>query len=210
MIRAVVFDMDGVLVDARGWHFEALNRALLLFGCEIATDDHETNYDGLPTRVKLDRLVEKRILPRALTPFVAEMKQIYTLEIVRERCRPTFSHEYALSRLKADGYRIAVASNSIRDSVQIIMERTSLAGYLEFVLSNEDVRAAKPSPEIYIKAAAKLGLQPAECLVVEDNHNGVRAARDAGAALLEVRGVEDVTYDRIVARIAEVNAGGRQ
>src|SRR5262245_50619227 len=131
MIRAVVFDMDGVLVDARGWHYEALNRALRLFGYEIGSHDHETNYDGLPTRVKLDRLVEKHIIPRGLTPFIAEMKQVYTLEIVRERCRPTFSHEYALSRLKADGYRIALASNSIRDSVQTIMAQTCLAGYLE-------------------------------------------------------------------------------
>jgi beta-phosphoglucomutase len=209
MIQAVIFDMDGVLVDARDWHFEALNRALLLFGYEISTADHETTYDGLPTRVKLDRLVEKRGLPRKLTPFIAEMKQVYTMEIVLQRCRPNFNHEYALARLKGDGYRIAVASNSIRESVRAIMEKTCLAEYLEFMLSNEDVRAAKPDPEIYLKAAAQLGLQPAECLVVEDNHNGVRAARDAGAALLEVRGVEDVTYDRIAARIAEVNASTR-
>jgi beta-phosphoglucomutase-like phosphatase (HAD superfamily) len=209
MIRAVVFDMDGVLVDARDWHFDALNRALLLFGYEISVPDHETIYDGLPTRVKLDHLVEKRGLPRTLTPFIAEMKQVYTMEIVLQRCKPNFIHEYALSRLKADGYRIAVASNSIKESISVIMEKTCLAGYLEFTLSNEDVRAAKPDPEIYLKAAAQLGLKPDECLVVEDNHNGIRAARAAGAALLEVRGVEDVTYERIVARIAEVNAKHR-
>lgn len=209
MIRAVVFDMDGVLVDARDWHFEALNRALLLFGYEISVPDHETIYDGLPTRVKLDRLVEKRGLPRNLTAFIAEMKQVYTMEIVLQRCKPNFIHEYALSRLKADGYRIAVASNSIKESISAIMEKTCLAGYLEFTLSNEDVRAAKPDPEIYLKAAAQLGLKPDECLVVEDNHNGIRAARAAGAALLEVRGVEDVTYERIIARIAEVNAKHR-
>jgi len=206
MIRAVVFDMDGVLVDAREWHYEALNRALQLFGFEISISDHETTFDGLPTRVKLDRLVEKRGLPRTLCAFIAEMKQVYTMEIVLQRCKPNFIHEYALSRLKADGYPIAVASNSIKDSISAIMERTCLAGYLEFFLSNEDVRAAKPDPEIYLKAAARLGLRPDECLVVEDNHNGIRAARDAGAALLEVRGVEDVTYERIAARIAEVNA----
>jgi len=210
MIRAVVFDMDGVLVDARDWHYEALNRALLLFGYEITASDHETIYDGLPTRVKLDRLVEKRGLPRTLTPFIAEKKQVYTMEIVFQRCRPNFNHEYALSRLKADGYRIAVAANSIKESVSAIMAKTCLAGYLEFTLSNEDVRAAKPDPEIYLKAAAQLGLQPDECLVVEDNHNGIRAARAAGTSLLEVRGVEEVTYDRIAARIAEINAGRRQ
>jgi HAD superfamily hydrolase (TIGR01549 family) len=207
MIRAVVFDMDGVLVDAREWHFEALNRALLLFGYEISVPEHETIYDGLPTRVKLDRLVEKRGLPRSLTSFIAEMKQVYTMEIVLQRCKPNFIHEYALSRLKAEGYPIAVASNSIKESIAVIMEKTCLAGYLEFFLSNEVVRASKPDPEIYLKAAAQLGLRPDECLVVEDNHNGIRAARAAGAALLEVRGVEDVTYERIAARIAEVNAG---
>jgi HAD superfamily hydrolase (TIGR01509 family) len=206
MIRAIVFDMDGVLVDARQWHFEALNRALQLFGYEISPADHKTTFDGLPTRVKLEKLMEKRGLPRGLSPFIAELKQIYTLEIIQQNCRPNFSHEYALSHLKADGYRIAVASNSIRETVDTMMHRTWLCGHLDLTLSNEDVTAAKPDPEIYLLAAERLGVTPAECLVLEDNHNGIAAARAAGTALMEVNGIDDVSYDRIRKRIAEIDA----
>jgi HAD superfamily hydrolase (TIGR01509 family) len=206
MIRAIVFDMDGVLVDARHWHFEALNRALQLFGYEISDADHQTTFDGLPTRVKLEKLIEKRGLPRGLGAFIAELKQIYTLEIVRQSCRPTFSHEYALSRLKAEGYRIALASNSIRETVDTMMSKTCLIGHLDLTLSNEDVTSAKPDPEIYRLAAERLGFSPAECMVVEDNHNGIKAALAAGAALMQVSGTDDVTYERIKSRIAEIES----
>jgi beta-phosphoglucomutase-like phosphatase (HAD superfamily) len=209
MIRAIVFDMDGVLVDARQWHFEALNRALKLFGHDISPDEHEAIFDGLPTRVKLEMLVERNKLPRRLCPFINELKQAYTLEIVRQSCRPNFVHEFALSRLKADGYKLALASNSIRETVDVMMANTCLNGYLEFSLSNEDVKAAKPDPEIYLQAAKMLGLSPAQCLVVEDNHNGVQAALAAGAALLRVNNVHDVTYERIKERLAEIDEAGR-
>jgi beta-phosphoglucomutase-like phosphatase (HAD superfamily) len=207
MIRAIVFDMDGVLVDARQWHFEALNRALQLFGHDISVDEHESIYDGLPTRIKLEMLVERNKLPRRLCQFINELKQRYTLEIVRQRCRPNFVHEFALSRLKADGYRLALASNSIRETVDVMMANTCLNGYLEFSLSNEDVKVAKPSPEIYLRAAELLGLAPGQCLVVEDNHNGIQSALAAGAALLQVGSVDDVTYERITQRIAEIEGG---
>lgn len=205
MIRAIVFDMDGVLVDARQWHFEALNRALRLFGYQISDDEHENTFDGLPTRVKLEMLTERHGLPLSLHSFINELKQTYTLEIVREYCRPNFLHEFALSRLKADGFRLALASNSIRETVDLMMSKTHLAEYLEFTLSNEDVSAAKPNPEIYQQAVARLGVAAQECLVVEDNHNGVKAAIAANTQLLKVSGVEEVTYDRIKARIEEID-----
>lgn len=205
MIRAIVFDMDGVLVDARQWHFQALNRALRLFGHQISDAEHESTFDGLPTRVKLSMLTEHHGLPLSLHAFINELKQAYTLEIVREHCRPNFLHEFALSRLKADGYRLALASNSIRETVDLMMSKTHLAQYLELTLSNEDVSAAKPNPEIYQQAVARLGVAAQECLVVEDNHNGVKAALAANTQLLKVSGVEDVTYDRIKARIEEID-----
>lgn len=207
MIKAIVFDMDGVLVDARQWHFQALNRALQLFGHQISDDEHETTFDGLPTRIKLDMLVERNGLPSSLCSFINELKQAYTLEVVRECCRPNFIHEYALSRLKAEGYRLALASNSIRETVDVMMAKTHLAKYLEFSLSNEDVSAAKPSPEIYAQAVARLGIGPHECLVVEDNHNGIRAAIAAKTQLMTVSGVDEVTYERIKERIAEIEGG---
>ena len=203
-IKAVIFDMDGVLIEAKDWHYEALNRALGLFGMEISRYDHLVTYDGLPTRKKLEMLSAERGLPIRLHEFINDMKQQYTMELVHAHCKPRFHHEYALSRLKKEGYRLAVASNSIRHTVQVMMERSALSGYLDFMLSNQDVTRGKPDPEIYKQAIQRMGLQPEECLVIEDNENGKLAARGSGAWLMEVSEVEEVTYPNIMRRIQKI------
>lgn len=203
-IKAVIFDMDGVLIEAKDWHYEALNKALGLFGMEISRYDHLVTYDGLPTRKKLEMLSAERGLPTRLHEFINDMKQQYTMEIVQAQCKPRFHHEYALSRLKQEGYRLAVASNSICNTVQVMMERSALLGYLDFFLSNQDVTTGKPDPEIYTQAIRRLGLRPEDCLVVEDNENGKQAARGSGAWLMEVNQVEEVNYPNIMRNIMRV------
>ena len=117
MIKAVIFDMDGVLIEAKNWHYESLNKALRLFGYEISRYEHLTTYDGLPTRQKLEMLTVERGLPSELHAFINEMKQAYTMDMVHTQCSPMFVHEYALAKLKASDYKIAVASNSIRSTI---------------------------------------------------------------------------------------------
>ena len=168
-IKAVIFDMDGVLIDAKDWHYEALNRALGLFGMEISRYDHLVTYDGLPTRKKLEMLTLERGLPAALHGFLNDLKQAYTMEITAIRCRPTFHHQYVLSQLRQSGYRVAVCSNSVRASIDLMMQKSALMEYLDFFLSNQDVVNGKPDPEMYNKAIQRLGLNPHECLIVEDN-----------------------------------------
>ncbi|AIL64399.1 HAD family hydrolase [Pseudomonas alkylphenolica] len=210
MIKAVIFDMDGVLIEAKDWHYEALNKSLRLFGHTISRHDHLTTYDGLPTSRKLDMLSVERDLPFELHNFINEMKQAYTMEIVYAQCKPTFVHQYALSSLKNLGYKLAVASNSIRNTVEVMMEKARLDQYLDLKLSNEDVEHAKPAPDIYTKAIRSFGLSPDECLVVEDNENGIRAARASGAHVLVVESVEDVNLENITRRIQEINAQRQQ
>ena len=205
-IKGVIFDMDGVLIDAKEWHFEALNRALAHFGYTITRYDHLVTFDGLPTRKKLEMLSRERGLPVALHEFINRLKQTYTMEIIHARCRPRFQHEYALSRLKAAGYKQAVASNSVRNSVVAMMRYSELDRYLDVLVSNEDVTVAKPDPEIYLRTMTLLGLKPDECLVLEDNEKGIEAAKRSGAHLLVVKEVTDVTYDHIEKRIREVEA----
>ncbi len=208
MIRGVVFDMDGVLIEAKDWHYEALNRALGLFGFEISRYEHLTTYDGLPTRRKLDMLSIGSGLPRELHGFINDMKQVYTTELVHAHCRPQFVHEYALSNLKAAGLRLGVASNSVRSTVELMMHKASLEQYLDVMLSNEDVAHAKPDPEIYVEAMRRLDLRPEECLVVEDNENGIAAARASGAHVMVVADVSDVTLAAIRRRIAACAVAG--
>lgn len=196
-IKAVIFDMDGVLIEAKDWHYEALNKALNLFGMQISRYDHLVTYDGLPTKKKLEMLSTERGLPKALHQFINDMKQQYTMEIVYADCKPTFYHEYALSKLKNNGYKMAVCSNSIRNTVDIMMEKAALSEYFEFYISNQDVKNGKPDPEMYIKAIKQLGLTPQECMIIEDNENGIKAAKGSGAWVMEVEEVDDANYQNI-------------
>ncbi|MBX7490845.1 HAD family hydrolase [Helicobacter turcicus] len=193
-IKAIIFDMDGVLIEAKEWHYEALNRALNLFGMEISRYEHLTIFDGLPTKNKLKILSLEQNLPESLHSFINKMKQQYTMDIVHTSCKPRFIHEYALSKLKNEGYKLACCSNSIKHTIEVMLKKAALLEYLDFFLSNEDVSKAKPDPEIYIKAIQKLGFHPKEVMVVEDNFNGIKAARESGANVMEVDSVEEVNF----------------
>ena len=203
-IKAVIFDMDGVLIDAKDWHYDALNRALSHFGFNISRQDHLAAFDGLPTRKKLQMLSERNGLPASLHDFLNELKQAYTTEIVYARCKPTFQHEYALSNLRSLGYKVAVASNSVRNTVELMMKKSSLDQYLDAIVSNQDVTHGKPDPEIYIKTMGLLGVKASETLVLEDNAHGIASAKAAGTHLLVIKEVTDVTLENIQRRIKEI------
>ena len=201
--------MDGVLIEAKEWHYEALNRALSLFGCPISRLDHIQNFDGLPTVKKLELLSLDRGLPQQLHEFINEMKQVYTMEIIYTQCKPTFMHEYALSKLSGLNYHIAVCSNSVRKSVKTMMELAALDKYIDIIFSNEDVKHSKPDPEMYLKAMQFFAVEPNECLIIEDNENGIKAAKASGGHLLKVEGICDVNLTNIMSAILRVNAGDK-
>lgn len=207
MIKAILFDMDGVLIDAKDWHYDALNRALGHFGYTISRESHLSTFDGLPTRQKLKILTKSRGLPDGLHEFLNSLKQSYTMELSYQRCKPVFHHQYALSRLKNDKYLTAVCSNSVRKSVEAMMQLSGLSPYLDVMLSNEDVSKGKPDPEMYTKAMEALGVSPQECLILEDNDHGIEAALASGGHLMEIAVPADVTYQAITARIAEIDQG---
>lgn len=203
-INCVLFDMDGVLIDAKEWHYESLNNALKLFGMEISRFDHLVNFDGLPTLKKLEYLSLERKLPPELHDFINELKQKYTMEMVETRCNPKFIHQYALANLKRLGYKLGLCSNSVRRSVEAMLARSALYSHFDVILSNEDVRNPKPDPEIYIKAMEILGMKASECLVIEDNENGIKAAQASGAHLLVVDNVDEVNLRSIAKQIREI------
>lgn len=196
-IKAVIFDLDGVLVEAKDWHYEALNKALAIFGCDFSYEEHLSTYDGLPTKTKINMLNKTKNFPIELSEVVYDLKQIYTNEYFSTRCFPDFSQDYLFRKLKDKNIKTAVASNSIRATVDQAMINLDIKKYIEFSLSNEDVENPKPSPDIYLKAIKNLNLTPEECLIVEDNQNGIKAANASGAHCLEVKEVEDVNHVNI-------------
>jgi len=203
-ISCVLFDLDGVLVDATEWHYVALNRALALFGFDITRYEHLSDYNGLPTRKKLQMLSVEKGLPQALHDTLSRLKQVYTRDEILTRCRPVFEKEYMLSRLRKEGYRMAVCSNSIRESLRMMVQQSGLETYFEFLVSNEDVSRPKPNPEIYATAMTRMGVRPNETIIVEDSSHGLEAARRSGAHICQVSGFADVDYFRVRSAIDRI------
>lgn len=209
-IRGVLFDLDGVLVDATEWHYEALNRALRLFGFDISRYEHLSSYNGLPTRRKLEMLSVEKGLPVPMHGLLNRLKQVYTRDEILTKCRPVFEKEYMLHRLQREGYRLACCSNSVRDTLELMIRQSGLDPCFEFLMSNEDVSAPKPDPEVYVKAMARLGLRPEETVIVEDAPHGIEAARRSGAHVCAVTGFSDVDYFRVRQAIDRAETTGRR
>ncbi len=208
-IDVILFDMDGVLIDARELHYEALNDALVLFGLKIGHDEHQTSFDGLSTRQKLSKLSQDDRLPLRLHFLINALKQKFTLEKIPKFALPVFHHRYLLGRLLLDGYRLGVCSNSVRKSVNLMLESAKIDSYFELTLSNEDVRLPKPNPDIYLEAARRMKVQPERCLVVEDNPIGIKAASDAGMHFIKVADPSEVTYDRVASALQTISVRSR-
>jgi beta-phosphoglucomutase len=198
MIKAITFDMDGVLIDAREWHFEALNEALELFGYTISRARHLGEFDGLPTKKKLEKLTELDQFPKHLHQTVNNIKQERTSRIILSKCYPMRNHLALLSYLKSEGYPLGLATNSIRKTAIQMLNCAGIQHYFDSILTNEDIQFSKPHPEIYLKSAEALGIEPSEMLVFEDNPNGIRAASDAGCLVLKVSDPSDVTLEKFL------------
>lgn len=198
MIKLIIFDLDGVLVDAKDIHYEALNRALASISPKyvIGIEEHLSKYDGLNTTKKLAMLTESKGLPETMHDYVWKQKQEETINIIK-----TYSPDdrliEVLRKLKNDNFTIAVASNSIRETVKFMLLRKGFMDYVDFFLSNQDVKFPKPSSEIYLQCMIKTGVSPKETIIVEDSHIGRKAAISSGAYLFAVKNSSDVKYDPI-------------
>jgi HAD superfamily hydrolase (TIGR01509 family) len=208
--KLLIFDMDGVLVDARDLHYQALNRALHSIDPSYAIEmsEHLSTYDGLPTSKKLNLLTENKGLPEASHDSVWKMKQAATQQIVDEEFTYDERLRSVLRKLRADGHRICVASNSIRETVKMMLLRKGLLEYIDFFFSNQDVAHPKPNVEMYLRCMIKAGVSPKETVIIEDSHVGRKAALDSGAHLCAVRNPDDVTYELVHEHVALASRGG--
>ena len=198
-MKLIIFDLDGVLVDVKEIHYESLNLALAKINEKyiISRNEHISEFDGLPTLKKLELLTEKRGLSTSLYNSIWNLKQQKTIELINQKLSFDEEKRTLLKKLKEEGYKIYVASNSIRQTLQLMLHKTGLIEFVDYFFSNEDVKNPKPNPEIYLKAMSHASVKPKETLIVEDSIHGRQAAIDSGAILCPVDKVEDVTYERI-------------
>jgi beta-phosphoglucomutase len=202
--NAVIFDMDGVLIDARDWHYWALNEALEPFGIMISESDHNARFNGLSTARKLDILTEELNLPRELHAIISTVKQDRTLRLAAGNCYPSISHQILLNRLKLNGIKIGLVTNSVRETTEFMLKSAGLLKLFDCIITNQDVLIPKPNPEGYIKAMKNLGIRPEQTLVVEDGNYGKQAAEAAGCTVVMVDAPKDVNLELLCSYIPEL------
>lgn len=208
MNKLIVFDLDGVLVDSKTIHFDALNDALRELNDDyiITKEDQENIYEGLPTKAKLNLLNKYKGLPENMFDKVWTMKQELTSRMFAD-----IPEDKDLIRLlniiKSNNIYIAVASNSIKKTVHECLESLGILNLVDYIVSNEDVKNPKPHPEMYWKAMSYFGLIAEETVIFEDSLVGKMAARDSKANLIEVKNRNDVTEDKVNKAISLLVSG---
>lgn len=202
-IKAIFFDLDNVLVDMADCHWEALNMALKSMNYKpIDYDDHLTNYNGLPSKVKLKKLADINKINRSDRHAIWQKKQEFTLIAIDKMLKPIDSDTIdGFCALIAEGYELACVTNSIRKTAKAMLKKTDQYRFMSFLISNEDVNNPKPDSEPYVKAMKKMGVRPKESLIIEDSDVGIASAHASGGYVMPVKNYKYVTYDRIQKRL---------
>lgn len=203
MNNLIIWDLDGVLIDSRDLHYHSLNSALSNIGEQyvISREEHLSIYDGLNTTRKLDMLTERKGLPKSAHNKIWQDKQTATFELIRNFPVDDRAVE-VFKAIKRHGWKIAVASNSIRETVKLALMAIGVIEYVDFWVSNEDVKRAKPYPEMYWQCMTALNVLPKNTIIVEDSHIGRQGALDSGAHLLPVENAWDWDHAKIFEEIA--------
>ena len=197
MIKAIIFDLDGVLVDTKKIHFFALNEALKKFKCEVISfEDHINLFDGLPTVEKLNILNLKKKVPKKLNNSIQKYKQKITESILLKKINKNKKNISLFKQLNKK-FKIAVATNAKRRTLDICIKKLGIKKYINFSLSNEDIKNPKPNPEIYLRIFIQFGIYPHEALIVEDSPYGREAAISSGGKLLPIKNLEDLNIINI-------------
>ena len=207
-IKLIIFDLDGVLVEAKNIHYDALNEAL---GKEylISWNEHLSTYDGLKTNQKLDMLSERKGLPTELHRDIWNHKQKLTLQKLKQ-LKPSEVLNELMDSLVERGYKIAVCSNSIRKTVLTVLSKLGIMEYMDLVISNEDVQNSKPHPEMYWKGISMMSCLPEETLIVEDSPYGLLAAARSKSHILRVKNTKEVTLENLNNKLIQINMGEQQ
>jgi len=200
--KLCVWDLDGVLIESRELHYESLNEALRR--CDpkyvISKEEHLSLYDGLNTTKKLDMLTSRKGLPKSEHDNIWRNKQIATFDFVKKFSRDERAIR-VFKTLRERGWKIAVCSNSIRETVKLSLISIGVIEYVDYFVSNEDVKRTKPYPEMYWKAMTALDALPKNTIIIEDSHIGRQGAIDSGAHLLAVENSHDWDYEKIMKEV---------
>lgn len=191
MIKFVIFDLDGVLVDTVDLHYKSLNEAL---GDFAISESERDEYEGMRTVDKLNLLTKNKNLPLNLHKQIIDEKHRIYVEYI-SNLKPNHDIIKLLQKLKRFSVKLAVCSNSNRECLDICLDRINAKYFFDITLSSNDVGKHKPDPEIYLKALELSRYEAYETIVIEDSYQGVQAAIAANCKVLCVKNTSDVNIN---------------
>jgi HAD superfamily hydrolase (TIGR01509 family) len=185
--KAILFDMDGVLIDSEPLFLDAINRIVVEESQDpITEDENENNLIGTTVNQTWDRLKTLRTLTKSTHEYISRYDSVVK-EVLSQRLEPQPGVVDLLKECEARGLPKAVASSALREWVHLKLNSIGLQDYFETILGGDDVINGKPKPDIYLLAAERLGLNANECIAIEDSPVGIRAAVSSGAYTIAVK-----------------------
>jgi beta-phosphoglucomutase-like phosphatase (HAD superfamily) len=191
--RLIIFDMDGVLVDACEWHRVALNEALKeVCNYEISLEEHHKEFNGIPTKVKLKILAEKNLIPYDKIKLIEDLKQEKTIDAIQRSSSIKQDKIELMKFLKNKSLNIACYTNSITKTARLMLEKIGIYDFLDFLITNENVTAPKPDAEGYLNIINHFKLKKEQVIIIEDSPKGLIAAKTTGCRVIQVKDAEEV------------------
>lgn len=205
MSRAVLWDLDGTLVDSADYHWRAWREALASEGASITYEQFLDSFGQ-----KNDRILPKWFgagITSERIRRIGDWKEAEYRRIAEaEGLRPLPGAAAWLATLRTAGWRQAIASSAPRANVEVMLRASGIDGYFDALIAAEDVKAGKPDPEVFLAAAARVGVEPVRCVVVEDAAAGIEAARGAGMKCIGVTTTAALPADICVRSLADLGA----
>jgi len=185
MIRAIIFDMDGVIVDSEPAHIEAEKQIMMRHGVKVTTEDLRS-YTGTTAEFEFTDLISKHHLRTTPEKLIRE-KDVILFELLEKETQPTKGVITLIRDLKQHGFKLGIASSGRGKLVFYFLKKLKIEHLFDTVVCAEDITHSKPHPEIFLKAAEGLREEPENCIVIEDSKLGVEAAKRAGMKCIGFR-----------------------
>lgn len=177
-IKAIIFDLDGTLVDSEPNYYKGDKQFLAEYGIDL-TEEMRSKYIGIGSQAMVEDIKDNFELNDSVENLVAK-KNKYYVDIAQDNTMVFPEMLKFLQCLKKNNFPMAIASGSSPKIIEMILSMTNIKPYFDVVLSAEEVKRGKPAPDIFIETAKRLGISPINCLVLEDSKYGIEAAKSAG------------------------------
>jgi beta-phosphoglucomutase family hydrolase len=211
MKKAIIFDMDGVLVDNRDYHLEAFRILFARHGLSATYEQMLRSFGKVNQQIFDDTFGKGRFTPDEIAVLGAEKEEIYR-ELYNRNIAPAPGLVPLLEGLRARGVNMAVGSSGPRRNVEYVLERCRISGFFDAIADGDMIRRGKPDPEVFLLAAGLLGIDPSDCIVFEDAVVGIQAGKHAGMTVVAMSTtlppemLEGSGYDRLIASFTEIDA----